>query len=76
MAGGFAAFENFDAIVGVGVVRGGDVDSKIETHLIKAVIDGGSGEDADAGVLEAEGFAGGFEVGENPFGRFAGVAAE
>ena len=57
-------------------MRGGDVDSKIEPHLVKAVIDGGSGKNADIAVFDAESFEGGFEICENPFGGFAGVAAD
>lgn len=54
LAGCVAAFEDFDAVVGVGVVRGGDVNGEIETHLIETVVDGGGGENTDAGVFDAE----------------------
>ncbi len=71
-----AAFENFDAVVGVGVVRGGDVEAKVEAHFVETVVDGWGRENADARVFEAKGLAGGCEVGEDPFGGFAGVAAD
>ena len=54
-----AAFENFDAVVGVGVVGGGDVDSVIIAHFIETVINGGGGKDAGTRIFKAEGFAGG-----------------
>ena len=75
-AGVWPALEDFDAIVGVWVVRSGNVDSEIEAHFVKTIIDGWSWEYANGGVFEAERFEGGFEVGDNPFGRFAGVATE
>ena len=71
-----ATFEDFDAVVGNGVVGGGDVDSEIKAHFMKAVIDGGSGKNASVRVFDAECFAGGGEVLENPLGGFAGVASE
>ena len=75
-AGFVAAFEDFDAVVGVGVVAGGDVNGEIEAHMVEAVIDGRSGKDADAHVFDAESFEGGLEVLENPFGGLAVVAAD
>ncbi len=76
MAGSGTTFKNLDAVVGVGVVRSSDVDSEIKAHLVKTVVDGRGGQDADIAVFDAKSFAGGFEIGENPFGRFAGVTAE
>ena len=57
-------------------MTGGDVDGKVEAHLIKTVVDGWSGENADVGVFDAESLEGGFEVLEDPFGGFAVVAAD
>ena len=76
MAGSGTTFKNLNAIVGVGVVRSGDVDSEIKAHLIKTVVNGGGRQDANVAVFDTKCFAGGFEIGENPFGRFAGVTAE
>ena len=70
-----AAFEDFDTIVGVRIVAGGNVDGEVEAHLIETVVDGGGGENANIHVFDTEGFAGGFKILENPFGGFAGVAA-
>ena len=53
-----AAFEDFDAIVGVGIMAGGDVDGKIEAHLIETVVDSWGGEDAGAHIFDAERFEG------------------
>ena len=59
----FAAFENFDAVIGVGVVGGSDVDGDVETHFGKAVVDGWGGKYADVTILDAESFESSFEVG-------------
>ena len=71
-----ATFEDFDAVVGDGVVGSGDVNGEIETHVVKAIIDSGSGKNAGTRVFDTESFAGGSEVLENPLGGFAGVASE
>ena len=85
---GFAAFfaefdagcgttlKNFDAIVGVGIVGGSDVDGKIKAHLIKTVVNGRRGQNSDRGVLEAERFESGAQILQNPLGGFAGVTAD
>ena len=73
---GAPAFEDFDAIVGEGIVGGGDVDGKIKAHCVKTVIDARGGKDAGVSVFNAKSFAGGGEVLENPFGGFAGIASE
>ena len=76
MAGSIAAFKDFDAIVGVGVVAGGDVDGEIKAHVIETVIDGGSGEDTGTTIFDAESFEGGGEILQNPLGGFASVTGE
>ena len=53
-----AAFEDFDAVVGIGIVAGGDVDGKIEAHLVKTVVNGRSGKNAGAHIFDTEGFEG------------------
>ena len=58
------------------IVTSGDVDGKIETHLGETVINGRGGKNAGVGVFDAESFEDGFEVLQNPFGRFAVVAAD
>ena len=54
LAGRKAAFKNFDAVIGVGIVRGGNVNGEVEAHFKKAVIDGWSGENADGRVFDTE----------------------
>ena len=54
------AFKDFDAIVGVGIMGGGDVDSDIKTHLGETIINGGGRKNADVAVFDAESFEGGF----------------
>ena len=71
-----ATFENFDTVVGVGVMGSGNVDCKIELHFIKTIINGRSGKDAGSGIFYAIGFAGFCEVINDPFRRFAGVASD
>ena len=43
-------------------MRGRDVDSEVEAHFVKTVVNGWSGQDTDGGVFEAEGFEGGTEI--------------
>ena len=69
-------FKNLDAVVGVGIVRSGDIDGKIKAHFVKTVVNARGGEDAGAGVFDTKSFAGGGEILENPFGGFASVAGE
>lgn len=76
MAAGGATFEDFDTVVGVGVVAGGDVNGEIIAHFVKTVVDGGGGKDAGRGIFDAERFEGGGEVLQDPLGRLAGVAGE
>ena len=76
MATVVATFEDFDAVVGDRIVGSGDVNGEIKTHFIEAIIDSGGGEDAGTRVFDAESFAGGGEVLENPLGGFARVASE
>ena len=72
----FSAFKDFDAVVGEGIVRSGDVDGKIEIHFVETIVDAGGRENAGAGVFDTKGFTGGGEVLQNPFGGFAGVTGE
>ena len=51
-----AALKDFDTVVCIWVMRGGDVDSEIEAHLIETIVDGRGGKDVDSGVLKAAGF--------------------
>ena len=62
LTGGGAAFEDFDTVVGIGVMGGGDVDGEIEAHFVETVVDSGGGEDAGGGIFEAESFTGSGEV--------------
>ena len=42
----FASFEDFNSVVCIGVVAGGDVDGEVEAHLIKAVVDARGGKNS------------------------------
>ena len=57
-------------------MRGSDVDSKIEAHLIETIIDSGGRENVDGSIIEAESLEGGGEICQNPFGRFARVTTD
>ena len=69
-------FENFDAVVGVGIVRSGDVNGEIETHFSETEIDCGGRQNAGGRKFDAESFASGLEIADNPFRGFASVTGE
>ena len=56
-AGGGATFEDFDAVVGVWIMRSCDIDCKIKPHFIKAIINGWSRQNAYRRVFDAKRFA-------------------
>ena len=72
----FATLKDFNTIIYIGIMRGGNVDGKVEAHFVKTVIDCGGGKDADGGGFETGLSQGGGEVGEDFFGRFASIAAD
>ena len=52
-AGGFAALENFDAIINIRVMRSSDIDGKIKAHLMETIIDARSWKYVDGGIFNA-----------------------
>ena len=49
----FATFKDFDAVVGMGIVGGSNVNGEIKSHLIKTIINSGSWKDASVKIFGA-----------------------